>query len=60
MKYKVRIEKISYVYATVDAENEEDAFDYAEGIAEHLFNRGVESGPDAFIVSDDIDEEEES
>ena len=57
-KFKVWIEKTSYVSVTVDAETEDEAFDYAEGTAEHLFNRGVESGPDAFNVLDAVAEEE--
>ena len=56
MKYKVEIEKISYVYVIVDAEDGDDAFGYAEANAEFLFGEGIESGPDAYNVFDEIDE----
>jgi hypothetical protein len=54
MKYKVEIEKISYVYVIVDAEDGDEAFEYAESNVESLFNVGTESGPDAYNVFDEI------
>jgi hypothetical protein len=54
MKYKVEIEKISYAYIIIDAEDGDQAFDYAESNAENLFNVGTESGPDAYNVFDEI------
>jgi hypothetical protein len=54
MKYKVEIEKISYVYVVVDAKDGDEAFDYAESNVERLFNEGIESGPDAYNVFDEI------
>lgn len=56
MKYKVEIEKISYVYVIIDAEDGDEAFDYAESNVESLFNVGTESGPDAYNVFDEIEE----
>jgi glutaredoxin len=54
MKYKVEIEKISYAYVIVDAEDGDEAFDYAESNVESLFNEGVESVPDVYNVFDEI------
>ena len=54
MQYRVTIEKISYVYVIVDAEDGDEAFDYAESNVESLFSQGVESGPDAYNVFDEI------
>jgi hypothetical protein len=54
VQYRVTIEKISYVYVIVDAEDGDEAFDYAESNVESLFSQGVESGPDAYNVFDEI------
>ncbi len=57
MEYLVEIEKISYVYALVEADSADEAFDYAELNAESLFNGSeVESAPDLYNVLDEIEE----
>jgi hypothetical protein len=57
MEYRVEIEKISYVYVSVEAESADEAFKYAELNAESLFNGSeFESAPDLYNVFDEIEE----